>query len=254
DESSIGEAVVRYQGVLCEYDLPPIRKQIRIDARTKRYMSQSISVIGLGSATFDQAYDGIYAIAERMSRYLEDSVLPTLDDKEYLGYRGLRASNRYFSWKGSKGTSPSVPFTKDVDPSNFLQSMLGSDFEHTKENEVIYMACTGGSDGKPSYTPKDPATFLPGDIVEVQVSFAAFQTRDGNNKLEIVLRGLTLLDDRFSKAARIAKMKSDNDKRTHMSPIGKRKTGYEDDDTEITRKKMKGLSMADGTKDGNSGS
>lgn len=25
----MGEAVMRYQGILCEYDLPPVRKQIR---------------------------------------------------------------------------------------------------------------------------------------------------------------------------------------------------------------------------------
>lgn len=107
---------------------------------------------------------------------------------------------------------------------------------------------------------------MPGDIIEVQVSFAAFQTRNGNNKLEIVLRGLTLLDDRFSKvkklvlyrflpgaentqAARIAKMKSDSDKRARPTPMVKRKTGYEDDDTELTRKKFKGLNMMEGTKD-----
>lgn len=53
---------------------------------------------------------------------------------------------------------------------------------------------------KSSYRPKDPATFTIGDIVEVQVSFAAFQTRGGGgNGLELVLCGVTLLSDRFSK-------------------------------------------------------
>lgn len=56
-----------------------------------------------------------------------------------------------------------------------------------------------------SYIDKDPATYLPGDIVEVQVSFAAFQTRGGTNRLEAVLRGLTLLDDTFSKVRTITK-------------------------------------------------
>lgn len=51
-----------------------------------------------------------------------------------------------------------------------------------------------------SYRPKDPATFTVGDIVEVQVSFAAFQTRNrAGNGLELVLRGVTLLSDKFSK-------------------------------------------------------
>lgn len=49
------------------------------------------------------------------------------------------------------------------------------------------------------YNRKDPATFLPGDIVEVQASFACFTSRNGQNTLGIVMRGLTLLDDSFSK-------------------------------------------------------
>lgn len=50
-----------------------------------------------------------------------------------------------------------------------------------------------------SYNRKDPATFLPGDIVEVQASFACFPARNGQSTLGIVMRGLTLLDDKFSK-------------------------------------------------------
>lgn len=111
-------------------------------------MSQSISVIGLDSISFDESFEGIYAIAERMSRYLEDSMLPTWDAKEYLGYRGLRASNRYFTWKGSNASSPAVPFATDVDPYNVILSLSGNDYEHTKENEVIYMSCNENDDGK----------------------------------------------------------------------------------------------------------
>lgn len=51
----------------------------------------------------------------------------------------------------------------------------------------------------PRYNHKDPATFLPGDIVEVQASFACFPARNGKSTLGIVMRGLTLLDDSLSK-------------------------------------------------------
>lgn len=120
-----------------------------MEDKNKRYMSQSIGVVGLNTASFTEAYDGVYVIAERMSRYLEDSVVPTWDDKQYLGFPGLRSSNRYFSWKGSNGQSPAVPFTSNVDPSNYLQTMAGDNFVHTKDNEVIYRSCIMDDDGKP---------------------------------------------------------------------------------------------------------
>lgn len=53
------------------------------------------------------------------------------------------------------------------------------------------------------YRPKDPATFLAGDIVEVQVSLAVFKTREGKKMLNPVLRGVTLLSDKFSKVCNV---------------------------------------------------
>lgn len=40
-------------------------------------------------------------------------------------------------------------------------------------------------------------------------------------------------------------MKSDSDKRVQQTMVAKRKTGYDDDETEITRKKLRGLSMVE---------
>lgn len=40
-------------------------------------------------------------------------------------------------------------------------------------------------------------------------------------------------------------MKSDSDKRVQQTVMTKRKTGYEDDDTEVTRKKLRGLYIAE---------
>lgn len=54
------------------------------------------------------------------------------------------------------------------------------------------------------YRPKDPATFLAGDIVEIQVSFAVFKTREGKKTLNPVLRGVTLLNGKFSKVCNYA--------------------------------------------------
>lgn len=128
---------------------PLLKLNTRVDDKQRRFMSQSIGVVGLNTTTFTEACDGVLVIAERMSRYLEDSMLPTWDDKEYLGFPGLRSSNRYFTWKDSKVRSPAVPFTNNVDPFGVLSSMAGNDYEHTKDNEVLYRSCIMGDDGKP---------------------------------------------------------------------------------------------------------
>lgn len=121
----------------------------RMEDKKRRFLSQSISVVGLNTASFTEAYNAVYVIAERMSRYLEDSVVPTWDNKQYLGFPGLRSSNRYFTWKGCEGQSPAVPFSDNIDPSNVLLSMAGDEYVHTKDNEVIYRSCIMANEEKP---------------------------------------------------------------------------------------------------------
>lgn len=121
----------------------------RMEDKSKRFLAQSIGVVGLNTVSFTEAYEGVYVIAERMSRYLEDSVVPTWDDKKYLGFPGLRSSNRYFTWKGPNGQAPAVPFAGNVDPSDVLLTMAGDTFVHTKDNEVIYRSCIMDDEEKP---------------------------------------------------------------------------------------------------------
>lgn len=46
---------------------------------------------------------------------------------------------------------------------------------------------------------KDPATFKAGDIVEILASFVLVPARNGGHSMQIFLRGVTLLDNSFSK-------------------------------------------------------
>ena len=48
------------------------------------------------------------------------------------------------------------------------------------------------------YTPIKPVKFQIGDIVKAQVSIVAFPIRDKKMKTVMILRGLTLLDGKFS--------------------------------------------------------
>lgn len=49
------------------------------------------------------------------------------------------------------------------------------------------------------YQEKDPATFKIGDIVEAAVSFVFIPNRGGGHSMHLYLRGVTLLDNSFSK-------------------------------------------------------
>lgn len=120
-----------------------------MDDKSKRFLAQSIGVVGLNTVSFTEAYEGVYVIAEQMSRHLEDSVVPTWDDKRYLGFPGLRSLKRYFTWKGPNGQAPAVPFASNVNPSNVLLTMGGNTYVHTKDNEVIYRSCITDDEGTP---------------------------------------------------------------------------------------------------------
>lgn len=111
-------------------------------------MTQLSSIVGFGSESFQQAYNGIYAIAERLGRHANDGDPPTWNDKQFAGHTVIRASNRYFTWKNMDNSSPPVPFASDVDPQGTLESMAGDNYEHTKDNEVSYLVCETGEGGK----------------------------------------------------------------------------------------------------------
>lgn len=109
---------------------------------------QNTSVVGFGSESFEQSYDGIYAIAERLGRHANDGNTPTWNERQLEGHTVIRASNRYFSWKTLDNSSPTVPFPTEVDPQGTLELMAGENYEHTKDNEVSYLVCQTGEGGK----------------------------------------------------------------------------------------------------------
>lgn len=64
----------------------------------------------------------------------------------------------------------------------------------------------------PRYEQKDPATFKIGDIVEAAVSFALIPNRGGGHSMQTYLRGVTLLDNSFSKVSTVSRCTKKIDK------------------------------------------
>lgn len=161
------EAVLRFQGIVYNLDLPPVKKMNRsvvrtsspmnltssfprIDDNTGRYLSQSIAVSGFGGPSFAQAYKGMFVIAEHLGRHLPDKATVVCKDHKYHGQDAIRSSNRYLTFKAAAGTLPSLPFSNHVDPFQTLQQIAGEKYVHTEENHVEYLACCTTDSGKVS--------------------------------------------------------------------------------------------------------
>lgn len=106
-------------------------------------MTQSIAVTGFGCASFQQAYQGMFVIAEHLGRHLPNDAAPLWKVQKYHGMDTIHGSNRYLTWKGASEVAASIPFAPHVDPFQTLSEIAGDKYIHTEENHVEYMVCSG---------------------------------------------------------------------------------------------------------------
>ncbi|KAF7967868.1 hypothetical protein HWV62_32842 [Athelia sp. TMB] len=226
------EAVLRIQGIICKAVLPPKRPAPRSPRTSVRYLEQSFTLTGLNTLTFNMAIDGVFSIAESFGRQL-DNMTPW-HPGQFEGFSTLTTSNRLFTKQSFDKRHQAVPVEGAVDPIGSLIDMAGEEYVHTEDNVVRYLKCLASPDGKVSYTPSMASAFKPGDIVEAQISLVVLPSRNGQQDLKLILRAMTMLDDSFSKAARIAMMKSPRPDscvvvRTTCKRKPIRQIGYDDD-------------------------
>lgn len=50
---------------------------------------QTSAVVGFGSESFQEAYNGVYAIAERLGRHANDGDTPTWNEKQFEGHTAI---------------------------------------------------------------------------------------------------------------------------------------------------------------------
>ncbi|KAF7981760.1 hypothetical protein HWV62_31821 [Athelia sp. TMB] len=255
----VEEAVLRVQGIICKAILPPRRKQIRRsgDQNTVRYLQQSFTLTGCGSQTFQSATESAYAIAEMFSRQ-EDDMMPWAPATFQDG-PALETSNRLFTYQGRNGRHVPVNINRNLDPHGSLSRLAGTEFVHTEDNTVQYFKGTHLQTGGISYKTADPATFKPGDIVEAQCSFIMLPNRGGHHSMKVIIRALTMLDDKYSKEANITRMKAGVMLPATICQSGaslpaRRKVGYEADDEkediiENVNKGVKKMRVDEGDRD-----
>ncbi|KAF7970331.1 hypothetical protein HWV62_24356 [Athelia sp. TMB] len=269
------EIVLRIQGIICKASLPPKRLAIRgpqTSARyleqsftltglntlpgpqtSARYLEQSFTLTGLNTLPFNMAIEGAFNISESFGRQAEHLV--PWHPGQFEGFATLNMSNRLFTKQTRDKHHEQVAMEGSIDPHGALLGLAKGDFVHMDDNVVRYLKCMLAASGNISYANAQAASFKPGDIVEAQVSLVVLPSRNGQQTLKMILRAMTMLDDSFSKAARIAFYKAPRAEISSTHVAGhkrkpKRQVGYADDNEgEVgisdMSKRVKGMQMAD---------
>ncbi|THU94611.1 hypothetical protein K435DRAFT_668107, partial [Dendrothele bispora CBS 962.96] len=191
------ECLFRLQGAIYERELPPL-KSTRINRSQVPYLRQHVGITGLGLPYMSEAIEKLHQLYAKFERILGSEELNAWKADHSYDYDGITANNRYFTVGSNASGRQSVSFQQGVDPDNVLRRLLGDGVAHTEENAVLYMKATKSENSNWQYQDISPSDFSVGDIVEIQFTVMAVRQKEGNRKMIIVLKSLTLLDDSFS--------------------------------------------------------
>ncbi|KAJ7019556.1 hypothetical protein C8F04DRAFT_1188795 [Mycena alexandri] len=109
------------------------------------------------------------------------------------------ANNRLFTLKTDAPTEQGTEFEPGVDPVGILERFKTADMFHSPENVVKYFRVVSDPEqGEIKYLQSFPGAFRVGDVVEMQASFVAIMTSQGQIKVTSRLHALTLLDTGFT--------------------------------------------------------
>ncbi|TFK59341.1 hypothetical protein BDN72DRAFT_780871 [Pluteus cervinus] len=190
------EVVFTMQGVIESKNLPPILEDPKVPTNKAQFLTQSVTLSGLGTAMFEESLSALKEMHTVFCRQFPEGrvlPLPTVESSVGVG-ESLTFSNRYFTKRSEGPHMKTVPFSSVVDPKKFFTRMLSSTLIHTEENEVQYF--TRYSDL--GYLPAGPQQFRLGDIVEVQFSLVVYQMRTQYYVIKPMLYSIALLDPKYA--------------------------------------------------------
>ncbi|KAJ7909895.1 hypothetical protein B0H13DRAFT_1877304 [Mycena leptocephala] len=190
------EAVLTVVGILCNKDLPPVKKN-EISPRRIPYARQYAAICGYDTDLFETALNRIAEVGYLMETAVDEGQMINwrADAVHDIYGRMLSSTARYFTMQHDIPDGNKIPFGRF----------------HTK----------------------DPAGFRAGDLVEMGFAMIAYRSMaDGKTTYtcKLVLRSLILLDRKLSQGAFISRMAAQDPvrpliilpKRTILSPKGGR--------------------------------
>ena len=155
EDSEIEEAVLRFQGIVCNRELPPIRRPFKVYVllsqfqqttysyhssypNRRPYLRQSMTITGLSSPKFNDAIQSIRAIEDIFRRQAVDGNMEMWLPSAFQGHPSIDVGNRYFTPCQHALQDRQISFSPAIDPDNILSEAMGEEFVHTEDNEVEY--------------------------------------------------------------------------------------------------------------------
>ncbi|KAK0433368.1 hypothetical protein EV421DRAFT_1741671 [Armillaria borealis] len=220
------EEMIFTTGAIGAMDLPPVLKETPSMKDKVRFMSQVVTLTGLGSTRFKGSVEALKEIGRKGEREFRQ------------GYDAIELSNQYFRLRGKDYRGEDLTLSPDVDPNGILRRVAGDNMVHTEDNEVSYFRGMI-ENGKKRYVKVKPQMFRIGDIVEAQCSVVFVKCKGAGIRMKVILRALVLVNCEYSMDTDRARRKSITigASMTNSQKM-KRKIGFEySDDEEIAEGK-----------------
>ncbi|KAI0037821.1 hypothetical protein FA95DRAFT_1470331, partial [Auriscalpium vulgare] len=189
------EAVFEVQGVLIDFDLPPVTDKNQLMPKPA-WAKQSVKICGLGSQVFDLSIRGIRTLERKIASLYKVGALQEWSPSVIGEWPSLDFATRYVTPHAFAKGQHAVPFSKDVDPQGILAKTTSSVGVHLEDNHVLYYEAQHDENNMVVYHPIDPAVIRIGQIVQLQVAFTSVPLwgKKGQHQLACKLRSLVILD------------------------------------------------------------
>ncbi|KAJ7709296.1 hypothetical protein B0H16DRAFT_1481016 [Mycena metata] len=240
DEDEVGtEVIFTLQGVLSKCNLVPRHaKDCKLNQVIK--LSQFAEICGLGTSLFDDSMTSATVVHDRFAQYFCGTPVSKWQPEVSPIGTVFSASNRLFTFKTDAPTEQGREFEPGVDPVGILERFKTADIFHAPENVVKYFRTVSDQErGETKHLQSFPGAFRVGDLVEMQASFVAIMTTQGQIKVTTRLHALTLLDTSFTYEADKKRMTFQSRTAVIQKQV-KRKIGYLHEMGEHPRKKVQG--------------
>ncbi|TFK57741.1 hypothetical protein BDN72DRAFT_866524, partial [Pluteus cervinus] len=233
------EVIFTMQGVIEGKNLPPMIEDPKIPHNKAQFLTQSVTLSGLGTPTFEESLSALTKMYTVFCRqFPEGRVLPLPTAESCIGVgESLTFSNRYFTKRAEGPHMRAISFSSIIDPKKYLTRMLSSTLIHTEENEVQYFTRYADMARQYKYLPAVPQQFRLGDIVEVQFSLVVYQMRTQYYVVKPMLYSIALLDGRYADELVMRATKEVANAEPHK--VLKRKIGYHVEEKKNELKRVK---------------
>ncbi|KAJ7598286.1 hypothetical protein C8J56DRAFT_880918 [Mycena floridula] len=111
----------------------------------------------------------------------------------------IQASNRYFTRSSDTGSLGILDLNYDIDPYGILAAAGRGRYVYTEDNKIDCFQMVNEPDGTARYEVMKIRQLREGDAVELNISLVAFPVRNSRNRVSVILRGVNLLDNHYSR-------------------------------------------------------